>query len=230
MKAFIIRLSENHISEKYAKECVDQAQKFGVQVEYFDAIHGDHYQKHLALLNIKPKYKFKKKRPGVYGCFLSHYYLWKRCASENVPFLILEHDGYFIRQLPDGVLDNFDDVLKLDRLDPFSDSYNTLINEESSKPLKYIKYYHDSSKLLEKHETGNYMKGAYSYIIKPNAANKIISWIAKNGFVPADQQIGDAIVDIRAISPTVVRLHPDYFKKIDLLSLTKNTNLLHGNA
>lgn len=230
MKAFIIRLLGNSISEKYAKECVEQAKKFDVDVAYFDAIHGDHYQKHLAILNLKPKYKFKKKRPGVYGCFLSHYYLWKRCVDEDVPFLILEHDGYFIKKLPNGILDNFSDVLKLDRLDPFSDSYNQLIDEESYNPITYLKYFHNTGKLLEKHETGNYMKGAYSYIIKPIAASKVITWIAKNGFVPADQQIGDAIVDIQAISPTIARLHPDYYKQIDALSLTKNTNLLNGNT
>ncbi len=47
MKSFIIRLKNNSISEKYATECVEQAAKFGIAVEYFDAINGLEYSNHL---------------------------------------------------------------------------------------------------------------------------------------------------------------------------------------
>ena len=70
------------------------------------------------------------------------------------------------------------------------------------------------------------MRGAYGYIIKPHAAKKIIDWIEQNGFVPADQQLGDAIVDIQVTVPTIVRLHPAYHNRIGELSLTGNTELL----
>ena len=79
---------------------------------------------------------------------------------------------------------------------------------------------------VSKHGTGNYLRGAYGYIIKPHAAKKIIDWIAINGFVPADQQIGNSIVDIQVTIPTVVRLHPAYFRRVNELSLTCNPELL----
>ena len=176
MKFKIIRLKNNPISEKYAAECVTQAKTFGIDVDYFDAINGLEYPSHLEKLKIVPRYKFKKGRAGVFGCFLSHYYLWKKCIEDNVPYLILEHDGYFIK--------------------------------------------------LEKNQTGNYMRGAYGYIIKPHAAKKVIDWIVVNGFVPADQQIGDALVDIQVVAPSIVRLHPDYYNRIGELSLTGNPELL----
>ena len=116
MKTYIIRLKDNPISEKYATECVDQAATFGIEVNYFDAINGLEYLDHLDKLKILPKYKFKKNRIGVYGCFLSHYYLWNQCVEDNIPYTILEHDGYFINPMPDDVLENFTDVLKLDNL------------------------------------------------------------------------------------------------------------------
>ena len=47
MKTYIIRLKDNPISEKYATECVNQAKTFGIDVNYFDAINGLEYQKHL---------------------------------------------------------------------------------------------------------------------------------------------------------------------------------------
>lgn len=226
MKFKIIRLKRNEISEKHARECIEQAKTFGIDVEYYNAINGLEYQKHLDKLGLKPKYKFKKGRAGVYGCFLSHYYLWRECAESNEPYLILEHDGYFIKPLPSDVLDHFTDVLKLDGLDPYSKHYQTNLENEKDLPLEYKKYYNPSAKFLHKNETGNYMKGAYGYIIKPHAARRIIDWIAVNGFVPADQQIGDALVDIQVIVPSILRLHPSYFNKIGELSLTGNPELL----
>lgn len=236
MKAFIIRLKDNLISEKYASECVAKAKYFNIDVSLFDAINGNEYETHLANLKIKPRYKFKKHRTGVYGCFLSHYYLWKQCVLDNQPYLILEHDGYFIRPLPDDVLSHFDDVLKLDNLDPYSKNYNRQLESTQQNDLEYFAYNNPTPKTSvdkhgnSKHGTGNYLKGAYSYIIKPHAANKIIEWIRLHGFVPADQQIGNNIVDIKVVTPTIVRLHPDYFNNMSELSLTTNESLLNGNS
>jgi GR25 family glycosyltransferase involved in LPS biosynthesis len=227
MKAFIIRLKNNSISEKHADECVRQAKIFDIGIEYFDAINGNDYPAHLKRLNISPRYKFKKGRAGVFGCFLSHHYLWKQCVEHNVPYLILEHDGYFLRPLPTDILEKFEDVLKLDGLDPYSKQYDSFFqNIDHDVSIKIEEYYNPQAKFLEKNQTGNYMRGAYGYIIKPHAAKKIIEWIALNGFVPADQQIGNAIVDIKVTTPSIVRLHPNYFGKIGALSLTGNPSLL----
>jgi glycosyl transferase family 25 len=226
MKAFIIRLKDNEISEKHASECVSEAKKYGIDVNYFDAINGNEYATHLENLKIVAKYKFKKGRVGVLGCFLSHFYLWKKCISENTPFLILEHDGFFIKPLPDDVMDHFTDVLKLDGLDPYSKSYPIALENQKTLPVTYEKYHNSQAKFLEKNQTGNYMRGAYSYIIKPNAAKKLIDRVYSHGFVPADQQIGDEVVDIQLIKPTIARLHPAYENRIKELSLTGNPELL----
>ena len=226
MKTFIIRLKNNQISEKYAAECVNQAATFGIEINYFDAINGLEYRDHLEKLKIFPKYKFKKGRAGVFGCFLSHYYLWKKCMADGIPYLILEHDGYFIRPLPDDVMDRFADVLKLDGENPFSKDYDQIINSQNAQTTSIQKYNNPDAKFLHKNETGNYMRGAYGYIIKPHAAKTLVEWIAINGFVSADNQIGDALVDIQVVSPTIVRLHPAYHNKIGELSLTGNPDLL----
>lgn len=233
MKSYIIRLKNNSISEKYANLCVAQARELGIDIEYFDGINGLEYQQHLTQLGIVPRYKFKKGRAGVFGCFLSHYYLWQRCAANNEPFLILEHDGFFIKPLPGNILDTFLDVLKLDNLDPFSKQYNNLLQHQQHQSLIISKYHNPQaktidpgSKFVEKIGTGNYMRGNYGYIIKPSGAEKLIKWIGQNGFVPADQQIGSDVVDIQVTVPSLVRLHPDYHNRIGELSLTGNPNLL----
>ena len=233
MKAYIIRLKNNAISEKYADLGVAQARKFGIDVEYFDGINGLEYQQHVTDLGIAPRYKFKKGRAGVFGCFLSHYYLWQQCAGGNQPFLILEHDGYFVRPLPDNILDTFTDVLKLDGLDPYSKHYDTTVAAQLTQPVVVNKYHNPQAKtvnhesnFVDKIGTGNYLRGAYSYIIKPHAAQRLIDWIKQNGFVPADQQIGDDVVDIQVTVPTIARLHPDYHNRIKEMSLTGNPDLL----
>jgi GR25 family glycosyltransferase involved in LPS biosynthesis len=226
MKFKIIRLKGNSISEKYALECIEQASKFEIDVSYFDAVNGLEYQKHLTQLNINPRYKFKKGKAGVYGCFLSHYYLWKKCIEDNIPYTILEHDGYFIRPLPFDILTQFDDVLKLDNFDPWSKSYENSTAGDGTNNIDVVQYHNPKIKFEEKNQTGNYIRGAYGYIIKPHAAKKLIDWISVNGFVPADCQIGNAIVDIKVVIPTIVRLHPDYQGNIGNLSLTDNPDLL----
>jgi GR25 family glycosyltransferase involved in LPS biosynthesis len=227
MQFHIIRLKKNEISEKHAKECVKQAKQFGYDVNYFDAINGNKYEAYINHFKIAPKYKFKKGRVGVHGCFLSHYHLWKACVKANETFCILEHDGYFVKPLPDDVENKFTDVLKLDGHDPYSGNYNKIFeNEQSIDNVEINQYYNSQAKATEKNGTGNYLRGAYGYLIKPHAADKIIRWIDANGYLPADIQIGSAIVDIKVTQPSVVRLHPAYFKKVGELSLTGNPNLI----
>ena len=226
MKYKIICLQESDISVKYAKECIEQAKKFNITLEIFNGIHGNDSENHIIDLNIKRKWNFKAGRKGVDGCFLSHFYLWKNCVEDNVPYLILEHDGYFIKPLPDNILDNFIDVIKLDNYNPFKDTYNDSIKKDMNNPITYIQYHNSITKNKGLNETGNYFKGAYSYIIKPHAAKKVIDFVYEKGFLPADVLLGDAILDLKVVTPTIVRLHPDYFKRVKELSLTRNLHKL----
>lgn len=233
MKAYIIRLSTNLHSCQMAHECKIQAEKFGIDVEYFEAINGIDADIHYEKTGVpKPKKSFKKGRAGVLGCFFSHYYLWKKCEETNESFIILEHDGYVIKPIPDTVLDEFTDVLKLDRLDPYSKNYNELIDAESLLPVSIQKYINTSPKNIEKIGTGNYFKGAYSYILKPSGAKKLLKFIHENknekGHRPADQQIGDLVLNTWTTVPTLVRLHPFYSieDNIKTASLTGNPDLL----
>jgi GR25 family glycosyltransferase involved in LPS biosynthesis len=226
VKCFIIRLEENDHSCKMAFDCFEQAKKYNIEANYFKAINGNNSVEHYNKLNIKQAGKFKKGKLGVLGCFLSHYYLWKQCVDDNIPYLILEHDGYIIRHIPEDILDQFEDVLKLDELDPYSSSYNNKINEEFKLPITIQPYINPSPKYKTRIGLGtNYFKGAYSYIIKPHAAKKIIDYITINGHVPADQQINDTIVKLETTLPTIARLHPFYSIPGNLKNTSLTSNL-----
>ena len=225
MKAKIIILKNNQMSERVAKDCIEQATKFGISVEIFNAINGLEYQQHLEKLNVRPLKKFKKGKPGVYGCFLSHYYLWKECAESKEPYIILEHDGFLIKSLPGNILDQFDDVLKLESENPYKSEYENRLALIKDNDLTYniVEPYRDMN-----NGAGWYSVGAYAYIIKPHAAEKLIAWIDKHGFLPADQQLGSYAITLHECKPSLARLHHFYIKdgNIKAMSTTMNTELL----
>lgn len=224
MRTFIIRLEENEHSCKMAQECYNQAIKFGLQPEFFKAINGHNAEYHYKQTGIVKKGKFKKNRPGVAGCFFSHFYLWERCIKLNEPIIVLEHDGYFIRKLPKNILTQFTDVLKLDRLDPYNKKYNSKLDNEQQYDIIVENYLNPSPKNLKKHNIENYFKGAYSYVLKPSGAEKLVFSSKTYGHRPADQQINDRLLELKTTIPTIARLHPFYAvgNNIETASLTRN--------
>jgi glycosyl transferase family 25 len=221
MKAKIITLKGYEISEKISKECIEQAEKFGIDVTVFDAINGFDSASHLEKLNIKRSGKFKKNKLGVTGCFLSHYYLWTECVSSNIPYLILEHDGYFIKPLELNILDTFEDILKLDNGNPYKASYEEWLAVHENDDAK-IYIIEDRAGGGGNHETkaGWNTIGAYAYIIKPHAAKKLIDWVNENGFLPADHLLATKILKVAHHHPTIVRLHPFYNGRVKMMSST----------
>jgi GR25 family glycosyltransferase involved in LPS biosynthesis len=214
MKTKIITLKNNELSERIAKESIEQAAKFNLSIEYFEAINGFHAEQHLVDLGIRPK---KKMRPGALGCALSHIYLWRQCVQDNEPYLILEHDGYFIESLPNNVLELFEDILKLDNCNPYSDEYEQDLESKSKNQLEILDINEDPELLGE---VGYYSRGAYAYIIKPHAATTILEWINTNGIIKADHMLGKGICKISTVNKSIARLHPHYLGRVKLLSTT----------
>lgn len=207
-----------------AQDCYNQAAKFNLQPEFFKAVNGHDAEYHYDRTGIVKGGKFKKNRPGVAGCFFSHFYLWEKCVKLNQPIVILEHDGYFIRRLDLSLLDSFDDILKLDRLDPYNKTYNEELEAEKHNRVSVEDYKNPSPKDLTKFGIENYFKGAYSYILKPSGARKLIYHSKTYGHRPADQQINNTVLKLKTTVPTVARLHPFYSidDNIETASLTKH--------
>jgi GR25 family glycosyltransferase involved in LPS biosynthesis len=208
MQTHIITLKGHALSERLSLECQAQAALFGIAVQIRDAVNGHHHPQHLERANIKPAaMREKKKTPGMFGTFLSHYYLWQDCAQGTEPYLILEHDGYLVRPLPPDVLDRFTHVLKLDDVDPYNKDYHTIMQQQhqEQKPTEILPM---STQGRKNHGAGFYTSGGYAYIIKPTACQRLIDWIQHRGFLPVDNQLGLDVVDIQVCRPTVARLHP----------------------
>ena len=224
MKAFVIILQESEHSKKVGAEAIEAARKFGIEPEVHNGVLGYDAPEKFREYGIT---RFLTRdlidNPGHQGCFLSHFELWLKCVKLNKPIIVLEHDGIFVRELPDDILNKFDGVLKLDPFDVFdcTDVYTEKVSDSLKEP---IDVWHQPAKGTW-HGVGEFIWGAYGYIIKPGAALELIQFARKIGAAPTDVHIGRNIVDIKATTVTVVTMNQVYIDKgVKGMSSTSNLN------
>jgi GR25 family glycosyltransferase involved in LPS biosynthesis len=219
MKCRIIRIADHEFSSRIADDCIQQARKFGLDVQPFDALRPEQAQDLFDSLKIK-KYpaRLKKDHPGVMGCAGSHFSLWQQCVEDGEDYLVLEQDGYMVRPLPDL---QFDEVLKLDSGNPFSDLYDQWVTRSGDQMIEDYDLSWGYKKKAAPY--GGYFRGAWAYIIRPSAAAKLVDAFKTNGWVPADKQFGQQLLHLQTVRYTVFRIHPAYnSENIEDLSLTRN--------
>lgn len=181
MKAYIIQVEGILHSMHSALEAQTSCDKYGITADIVNGFVPSKADLAINELGLKPYapgaklYDIKNSKPGVRGCFMSHFSLWQQCSKQNENFLILEHDARIVREIPKV---KFQDVLHLDawRFDPNPDyADNAPEVEEFYEVRKGVKT----------------SKGAYAYIIKPLAAGKLVESAFKQGFTAADMHISD---------------------------------------
>jgi GR25 family glycosyltransferase involved in LPS biosynthesis len=124
----------------------------------------------------------KMSRPGVIGCFYSHYSLWKKCVELDKPIMIFEDDVKFYREwYPvdwEGVL-----ILSLGKSSFYNEPYKTFLENPSGapQPMPWRQFS---------------MPGASGYAIKPDAALGLIKSY-KSYFYPADNAINKSICTLQ---------------------------------
>jgi glycosyl transferase family 25 len=218
MKAFIITMSESKHSTELAADCIVAANKHGIEVTVWPAVNGLYSAEKFQQYGIKNFLHKKMSLVGVQGCFLSHYELWQKCVDLNEPILILEHDGYMIRSLPADVHEHYTDVLNLDPYGQSSNEYDSIVKDSVRLPIDY-RYVPGGKRSA----AGEYIAGAYGYLIKPHAAVKLINFSKNSGALPTDKHIGRNIVDLKSTTVPIIRLHEFYSThSIRKFSSTKN--------
>ena len=210
---YVITMIGEGMSENLAQECIDSANKFGIQPEIFPATWGDDVEKHFVeqdLKVFKKGQKIKEINPGLKGCLLSHYRLWKKCIASAKPMMILEHDAIVSREVPANLLDKFEDVLHLD-----------FASRKVTNYEDYTKIYHGDGvkqwcpKLprLSGHELYNktHIKGSHAYIIKPLGAIKMVDWVWNVGAMSPDLAMNSTAIDLRYTLTSFCRINPRYW-------------------
>ena len=112
---------------------------------------------------------------GTIGIFESHLSLWKKCASNDTPFLIFEDDIFFTRRN-----ENFQKWLK-HTLDDIKQDFD-LISFFPNKACKKVTHGEMFLKTIPP------MLSAYAYLIHPNFAKKLLPLMSKK-VMPFDIQV-----------------------------------------
>jgi GR25 family glycosyltransferase involved in LPS biosynthesis len=117
MKQFIIVLKNYPKSEKFYKEALKTSLLYNWNIERIDAVDArvvdlnNELEKRKIIISHFTRQKITEMlKPGMIGCFLSHYDLWLKCIELNEMIAIFEEDIIFLKSIPK---DDFKDVLKL---------------------------------------------------------------------------------------------------------------------
>lgn len=99
-KAYIIRIKDNQLSNTHAKRCSDSCDQVGMPYEFWDAYDGTvdkivpphHHNDTMKIIKVTDHYMTR----GEVACALSHISLWVKCAVDDKPLVILEHDAIML--------------------------------------------------------------------------------------------------------------------------------------
>lgn len=192
MKSFIVHLSRIDSSKESAVRTQQDLKSIGIDAELFEGTYGDEAEQIFAAEGrtvhpidfrgnpIDERDQSKAWRPGVMGCFYSHFRLWKRCTELKETICIFEDDVKVYRPL---VPVDFKDVL--------------VIAMGSRKNEKYLQYIHNPEGECHAAEYRHRsMPGTVGYMIKPAAAEKLLNYYKKT-FLSSDNAINKGVVSIQ---------------------------------
>tara|TARA_B110000503_G_C7157301_1_gene417893 strand:- start:2782 stop:3504 length:723 start_codon:yes stop_codon:yes gene_type:complete len=216
---------ENDVpSQAPLNDAIASGKKFNINVIPYAGVYSnidDIIAKEGLIINPGGSHKVTRRGKGVLGCFLSHYFLWKKCVELNIPIGVLEYDAILIKALPKNILLQFNDYLNLDYtrhthlgLSSKGHEYTEQIELEKNnlvevKPLIEIS---KSTVHSFKYINSNHIKGAFGYIIKPAGAAKLIQATKKYGILPADVQPNLLYCEMKYTTPSIVMLNPKGIK------------------
>ena len=193
MKSLVIGLSRIPSSAESSTRVLDQLRQWGHDAELFEGTYGHHakqiFEQEKRTLHpysfkgapVDDEYIEKSCRPGVMGCFYSHYRAWKRCVRLQEPILIFEDDVIFYR---DYIPVEWQDILLLVTGKHVYDTdfyQKRLIDPQGDPQARGFK--------------GKVMPGAVGYGITPQGAAKLLDRYTHT-FLPADNAINASVVNL----------------------------------
>jgi GR25 family glycosyltransferase involved in LPS biosynthesis len=201
MKAYIIVLEGNRISEKGLRDCLlsNERNSNDIDIEVFPAITPDkvdglleEYQLKYTYPTSAPKMDFNSglqlspyetgKLKNRIACFFSHYLLWKKCVATHTDFMILEHDAEFI------------DKVRTDHLQ--KSKYQIIGINDPRGATRRAQQYHQLVQsngntiapppTIDAPQVPQGLAGNSAYYIKQTGAKKLIDLVDQHGIWPND--------------------------------------------
>lgn len=194
MKAFVIGLSRIATSIKSAEATLSVLKSYGIDACHWEGTYGNEAadifaqegrvlaEKSFKGRPVDEDYKKACSRPGVMGCFHSHYRLWKHCLELNEPILIFEDDVIFERTF---IPVEWKDVLLLatGKTVHTQDFYSEKLYKPSGTPAA-VGF------------KGKVMPGAVGYGLTPTGATKLTEYY-KTIYLPADNAMNARVVNLQ---------------------------------
>jgi len=191
---FVIGLSQIPSSSKSANRVISDLLKFGIRAEFREGTYGDRAQDIFLQENrvlyhtsfkgnpIDDEYRDSSMRPGVMGCFHSHFRLWQHCVNIDKPILVFEDDVIFERGWTPV---EWEDILLV------------ATGKSVYKDEWYAeKLYNPTGEPQAVTLNRKVMPGAVGYGITPQGAKKLTDFY-KNCFAPADNSMNITVVNLQ---------------------------------
>jgi GR25 family glycosyltransferase involved in LPS biosynthesis len=184
-RTFVIALKNHPVSEKQLDDCLVSAASHGWHVEVSWGVDGrtitsDTWETEGLIPRLD---KPTMAKPGVQGCFLSHWKLWNLCVELNEPIVILEHDSVIQQKWESITLDT--SIIKLHR-------------HYSGKKVKYDV------------DSGNWSKSGHAYCISPFHAKILIEFVRRVGAYEVDIIMGNKVIPVQHLAPSWVERQNTY--------------------
>jgi glycosyl transferase family 25 len=173
IKAYIISLTNNELSQKLTKRCIESLNNVNMSYQIWDAIDGTDGQNLVFPEHLKNKEYFcwlKKANERIttseIALFLTHFSLWVHCCNVNEPIVILEHDAIMVKKY---------------EYHKFVNSIYYLGHEMQMNANSIHTIWHFI------HNSYYFMPYTHAYAIDPPAARNLISHAIKFGLIsPVD--------------------------------------------
>mgnify|MGYP003336420572 FL=1 len=217
MKAFVIYVKGNEISEKGADVCISSSKKVknDFQVQLFEGVTPNMANIVMSGNGLKWKYPWQgqetdlrtgliksayatKKPENRIACAMSHWLLWKKCVSDNKPLLILEHDAIFTQKV------DYNSILK--------SNYDIIGINSPASATRRAHVFHDivQSKSawvqpvpdVDEFNVPQGLAGNSAYIIKPAGAKNLLNAVKEHGVWPNDAIMCKQIIPNLGVTKT----------------------------
>ena len=201
MNAFVIYVKGNEISEKGAEKCIASSKKVknDFSIALFEGVTPNMAKTVMIGNGLKWKYPWQGQetdlRTGLVksayptkvpenriACAMSHWLLWRKCATLNEPLLILEHDSIFTSKLKyDAILKSNYDIIGINSPASATRRAHMFHDIVQSKPA-WIQPVPD----IDEFNIPQGLAGNSAYIIKPDGAKNLLNAVKEHGVWPND--------------------------------------------
>ncbi len=228
MKAFIICIRENSISEKGASACISSSKKVrnDFAIDTFDAVTPDMANTVMIGNGLKWKYPWEGKETDLktgliksayqtenknarIACAMSHWLLWHKCKTTDEPLLILEHDAIFTEKLDcESILKSNYDIIGINSPASATRRAHAFHDKIQERP-GWVQPVPD----VDEFNIPQGLAGNSAYIIKPDGAKNLLDAVRQHGLWPNDAIMCKQIIPKLGVTKT-------YFTRVQGLPST----------